>query len=100
MLAAQYPPEQRHGLALDAIFAPNIRFFLAYLNGLAVGCGGVAFVLSFARVKRRLVREVAHGRRGAHGRVSRIENAVPLAGLCLRRLLTAERHMPPPPRYH
>ena len=36
-LAAEYPPEQRHGLALDAVFAPNIRFFLGYLNGVAVG---------------------------------------------------------------
>ena len=31
VLSAQYTPEQRHGLALDAIFAPNIRFFLARL---------------------------------------------------------------------
>jgi putative acetyltransferase len=62
MLAAQYPPEQRHGLALDAIFAPNIRFFLAFLNGLAVGCGGVALFTDFAEVKRMYVREVARGR--------------------------------------
>ena len=29
VLAAEYPPEQRHGLALDALFQPHIRFFLA-----------------------------------------------------------------------
>jgi putative acetyltransferase len=37
ILSAEYVPEQRHGLALDAIFKPNIRFFLARLNGVAAG---------------------------------------------------------------
>jgi putative acetyltransferase len=41
ILAAEYPPEQRHGLGLEAIFKPTIRFFLAWLNGAAVGSGGV-----------------------------------------------------------
>ncbi len=50
-LAAEYLPEQRHGLALDAIFKPNIRFFLARLNGAAVGCGGVAFFRGLRRGK-------------------------------------------------
>jgi hypothetical protein len=58
ILSAEYPPEQRHGLALEAIFAPNIRFFVARLNGAAVGCDGVAFFADFAEVKRMYVREV------------------------------------------
>ena len=41
-LGALYPPEQRHGLALEAIFQPHIRFFLAHRDGLAVGCAGFA----------------------------------------------------------
>jgi putative acetyltransferase len=41
ILAAEYTPEQRHGLALDALFQPHIRFFLARLDGAAVGCGAV-----------------------------------------------------------
>jgi hypothetical protein len=28
LLSAEYPPEQRHGLRLEAIFEPNIRFLL------------------------------------------------------------------------
>ena len=40
VLAAEYPPAQRHGPALDALFQPHIRFFLARLDGAAVGCGG------------------------------------------------------------
>ena len=48
VLSAEYPPEQRHGLALDAIFQPHVRFFLARLEGEAVGCGGVALFTDFA----------------------------------------------------
>jgi hypothetical protein len=40
VLSAEYTPEQRHGLALDAIFKPGIRFYLARSNDVAVGCGG------------------------------------------------------------
>lgn len=52
VLASEYTPEQRHGLALDALFQPHIRFFLATLRGQAVGCGGVALFDDFAEVKR------------------------------------------------
>ena len=61
-LSAEYPPEQRHGLALDAIFQPHLRFFLARLDGEAVGCGGVALFADFAEVKRMYVRDPARGK--------------------------------------
>src|ERR1700753_926009 len=64
LLSAAYSPEQRHGLSLDAIFQPHIRFFLARLRGAAVGCGGVALFSGFAEVKRMYVREAARGPRG------------------------------------
>src|SRR5258708_14861842 len=47
LLSAEYPPEQRHGLAVDAIFQPHVRFFVATLRGEAVGCGGVALFPDF-----------------------------------------------------
>ena len=61
-LSAEYPPEQRHGLALEAIFKPGVRFFLARLDGAAAGCGGVALFADFAEVKRMYVRDIARGR--------------------------------------
>ena len=61
VLAAEYPPEQRHGLSLDAIFQPHVRFFIARLHGVAVGCGGVALFPDFAEVKRMYVRDSARG---------------------------------------
>src|SRR5580658_5584419 len=61
ILAAEYPPEQRHGLSLDAIFRPHIRFFVARLGDRPAGCAGVALLDGFAEVKRMYVREAARG---------------------------------------
>jgi putative acetyltransferase len=88
VLAAEYPPEQRHGLALDAIFQPNIRFFVARLDGAAVGCGGVAFLTGFAEVKRMYVRDAARGRGVAPALLARIEQEARDAGVALLRLET------------
>lgn len=66
-LSATYPPDQRHALALDAIFRPHMRFFIARRGNEAVGCGGVALFADFAEVKRMYVRPDArgHGKAGA-----------------------------------
>ena len=93
VLSAEYPPEQRHGLALDAIFQPHIRFFLARLRGAAVGCGGVALFSDFAEVKRMYVRDVARGQGVAGAILARIEEEVRDAGLSLLRLETGERQV-------
>jgi putative acetyltransferase len=91
VLAAEYPPEQRHGLALDAIFKPNIRFFIARVDGVPAGCGGVALFADFAEVKRMYVRETARGRGIAPALLVQIERAVRDAGLMLLRLETGTR---------
>ena len=93
ILSAEYPPEQRHGLALDAIFEPHIRFFLARLCGVAVGCGGVAIFADFAEVKRMYVRDVARRQGVADAILARIEKEVRGAGLSLLRLETGERQV-------
>ena len=61
-LAQHYTPEQRHGLALDAIFQPHIRFYVAMVEGKAVGCGGVGLFSDFAELKRMFVQSAARGR--------------------------------------
>jgi putative acetyltransferase len=65
ILSTEYTAEQRHGLALDAIFTPDIRFFLARLNGVAMGCSGVALFADFAEVKRMYVRRRPRARGGS-----------------------------------
>jgi putative acetyltransferase len=90
-LAAEYSPEQRHGLKLEAIFAPHVRFFIARLQGEAIGCGGVALFADFAEVKRMYVRAAFRGRGGAQALLARIEAETLAAGLRTLRLETGDR---------
>jgi hypothetical protein len=62
VLGAVYQAHQRHGLAIEQLFEPNVRFFVAWLDGLVVGCGGVAIFDDYAEVKRMYTRPVARGR--------------------------------------
>lgn len=92
-LSAHYPPEQRHGLNLDAIFQPHIRFFVATLDGTALGCAGVALFPDYAEVKRMYVRSAARGQGVAQALLARIAATAHDAGLALLRLETGtEQH--------
>jgi putative acetyltransferase len=91
VLAAEYTPEQRHGLALEALFQPHIRFFVARLNGAAVGCGGIALFDDFAEVKRMYVRETVRGHGVARALLRRIEMEARAAGFAVLRLETGDR---------
>jgi putative acetyltransferase len=90
-LAREYLPEQQHGLRLDTLFQPHVRFFLARLDGRAVGCGGVALFGSFAEVKRMYVRGDARGRGIARALLDRIESETRSHGVDLLRLETGDR---------
>jgi len=93
ILSAEYSPEQRHGLRLEAIFQPHIRFFVARLDGVAVGCGGVALFDDFAEVKRMYVREEARGRGVADALLGRLEGEARTARLNTVRLETGDRQL-------
>jgi len=93
VLSAEYPPEQRHGLRLDAIFRPHIRFFVARLDGVAVGCAGVALLDGFAEVKRMYVRDGVRGRGVAEALLARLEAETRAAGIELLRLETGTRQV-------
>jgi putative acetyltransferase len=87
-LAAHYEEVQRHGLTLDGIFQPHVRFFVTRLNGAAMGCGGVALFPDFAEVKRMFVRDAARGKGLGQAVLARIEQETRAAGLALLRLET------------
>lgn len=93
VLGAEYPPEQRHGLSIDAIFQPHVRFFVARLDGRAVGCGGVALFDGFAEVKRMYVRSEARGQGVADAVLARLEAEARAAGLQVLRLETGDRQL-------
>jgi putative acetyltransferase len=88
ILSADYPPEQRHGLSLDAIFQPHIRFFVARSGGTAVGCAGVALFDGFAEVKRMYVRDSARGSGVAPALLAQLERTARDAGYSVLRLET------------
>jgi len=87
-LSANYAPEQRHGLSLDAIFQPHIRFFMARMNGTAVGCGGIALFADFAELKRMYVRNEFRGQGVADAILAKLESEAREAGLTTARLET------------
>ena len=90
ILSADYSPEQRHGLQLNAIFQPHIRLFVARVDGVAVGYAGVALLADFAEVKRMCVREHARGRGVAQALLERPETEAGDAGLDVLRLETGD----------
>lgn len=72
-LNGAYAPQNRHGLSLARLFQPDIMFFMARLDGDPVGCGGVAFEVGQAEVKRMYVRPGARGRGIARTILGRLE---------------------------
>jgi putative acetyltransferase len=88
VLGAAYEAHQRHGLSIEQLFEPNVRFFLARLDGLAVGCGGVAMFDDYAEVKRMYTRPVVRGRGVAKAVLRRIEDEARGAGISVLRLET------------
>lgn len=91
VLAAEYPPENRHGLPLDAIFQPHVRFFVATHGGSPVGCGGVALYDGFAEVKRMYVRPAGRGQGVARAILARLEAETRTANLPVLRLETGDK---------
>jgi putative acetyltransferase len=86
VLGVAYEPHQRHGLSVEQLFQPNLRFFLARRDGGALGCGGVAIFDDYAEVKRMYTRPAARRQGIANALLRRIEDEARSSGkatLCL-----------------
>lgn len=88
VLGANYEPHQRHGLSLDQLFEPHVRFFVASLDGVASGCGGVALFEHYAEVKRMFTRPQARGRGVAKALLRKIEDEARASGKAVLHLET------------
>jgi putative acetyltransferase len=88
VLGALYEPEQRHGLSIEEVFQPNVRFFVATIDGQAVGCGAVALFDDYAEVKRMYTRKAARGRGVGKALLARIEREAREEGKPVLRLET------------
>ena len=88
VLGAACEPQQRHGLSVDQLFQPNLRFFLARRDGRALGCGGVAIFDDYAEVKRMYTRLAARRQGIANALLRRIEDEARSTGKSTLRLET------------
>jgi putative acetyltransferase len=80
VLGAVYAPEERHGLSVEQVFEPHVRFFVACLGGEAAGCGAAALFDGYAEMKRMYTREAARGRGVGKALLARIEHEAREAG--------------------
>ena len=87
-LAALYRPELRHAFSPDQLEAAQVRFFLARLDGAAVGCGGVAPLDGYAELKRIFTTRAARGLGVGRAIVARLETEARDMGRTLLRLET------------
>lgn len=61
--APLYPDESNHLLSLDALCAPDIRFFVAREGDDAIGCAALRVFSEYGEVKRMFVTPEARGKR-------------------------------------
>lgn len=87
-LAGPYAADQRHALPIDRLFQPGVRFFVARSDGVAVGCGGVAFLDGYAEVKRMYAKPSVRGRGVAKALLRKIESEARRAGASVLRIET------------
>lgn len=73
---ALYPPESSYLIDPDQLARPEVRFFVARIDGAAVGCGAVVIRLDgFAELKRIFVADAARGRRLGQHLIDVLESA-------------------------
>src|SRR5580704_13137577 len=83
-----YPAESNHLMDLEALCAPDVRFFVADVGGEYVGCGAVKMFAGYTEIKRVYVAPRARGLGIAMRIVEALEAATRAAGLSIMRLET------------
>jgi putative acetyltransferase len=87
-LESLYPPESNHLLDVEALCAPNIRFFVARRGVAPVGCGALRVEAGYGEVKRMFVAPQARGQNVGRAILGCIEDQATREGLALMRLET------------
>jgi putative acetyltransferase len=83
-----YPSESNHGLSLEALRAPDVRFVVAWLDGTAIGCGAIRLDADFAELKRMYVVPEARGVGAGRRLLAHLEGLAADTGRPLVRLET------------
>src|SRR5262245_22299540 len=88
VLARPYAADQRHALSIEQLFEPNVRFFVARLDGAPVACGGVGLYDGYAELKRMYSKPSVRGRGAAKALLRRLEEEARAVGAALLRIET------------
>ena len=88
VLSGPYAADQRHALSVERLFQPDVRFFVARLDGAAVACGGIGFYDGYAELKRMYSRPSVRGRGVAKAILRRLEAEARAVGAGLLRIET------------
>ena len=88
LMRAMYPPEQNHYLSLDALAAPDIRFFAATEGEATLGTGAIALRAGYAEVKSMFTAPAARGMGVADAILRRLIEAAAAENRPLLRLET------------
>jgi len=87
-LSQLYPAESNYLMDLDALCAPDVRFFAAHVDGETLGCGAIKQFADYTEVKRVYVSPRARGLGVAKLVIKALETATRDAGLRIMRLET------------
>ena len=88
---ALYPGEARTGTGVEALLAHQVRFFVARIDGAAVGCGGYIAAGPTAELTRLYVDEPARGQGIGRALLAAIEGLARLERFTSMRLETGHR---------
>jgi putative acetyltransferase len=87
-LGTLYAPEDNHILDVQALLAPEVRFFVARQDGRAVGTGAVRLAAGSGEIKRMYVAPEQRGRRIAEQLLQALETQLRSEGIGLAKLET------------
>lgn len=88
LMQSLFPPEDNFFLDIDALCAPDIRFFTAMEGATCLGTGALALRDGYGEVKSMFVDETARGRGVADAILRRIEGEARNLGLAALKLET------------
>jgi putative acetyltransferase len=89
-LGELYEPEANHILSVEALLAPEVSFFAAWLGDRVVGTGAVRRMAGYGEIKRMYVDPALRGQRLGSRLVATLEEDLRAQGVGLARLETGE----------
>ena len=88
LMQTLFPPEDNHYLSIDALCAPDIRFFVAEADGVVLGTIALSHARGYGEVKSMFVDTAARGRGVARALLAHVEDCARSSGIAVLRLET------------